>query len=70
MGEEVIIAKNLTKRFGDFTAVDNISFNVRPGEIFGLLGPNGGGKTTLFGLLSTLTPCQSGEIRVLSIPPI
>ncbi|MDD4703588.1 MAG: ATP-binding cassette domain-containing protein, partial [Bacteroidales bacterium] len=43
--EDVIIVKDLTKRFGHFVAVDNISFNVKKGEIFGFLGANGAGKT-------------------------
>ncbi|MDE5559133.1 MAG: ATP-binding cassette domain-containing protein, partial [Bacteroidales bacterium] len=46
MPEAVIKVENLTKRFGDFTAVDHISFEVRKGEIFGFLGANGAGKTT------------------------
>lgn len=44
--DSVIKVKNLTKRFGSFTAVDNISFDVKKGEIFGFLGANGAGKTT------------------------
>jgi len=54
----------LTKRFGDFTAVDRISFDVRPGEIFGLLGPNGAGKSTLIRMLTTLIPPTAGAARV------
>ena len=54
----------LTKRFGDFTAVDQISFAVRPGEIFGLLGPNGAGKSTLIRMLTTLIPPSAGAARV------
>ena len=54
----------LTKRFGDFTAVDQISFDVRPGEIFGLLGPNGAGKSTLIRMLTTLIPPTAGAARV------
>src|SRR5438132_6246400 len=46
-------------------ALDNLSFAIERGEIFGLLGPNGGGKTTLFKLLSTLTPLQAGDGRIL-----
>jgi ABC-2 type transport system ATP-binding protein len=53
--EPIIEVKNLTKKFGDFTAVDHISFNVGKKEIFGLLGPNGAGKTTTIRMLSTLT---------------
>jgi ABC-2 type transport system ATP-binding protein len=55
---------NITKRFGDLTAVDSISFVVPEGEIFGLLGPNGAGKTTLIRILTTLTPPTSGTARV------
>jgi ABC-2 type transport system ATP-binding protein len=54
----------LTKRFGNFTAVDAISFNVRHGEVFGLLGPNGAGKSTLIRMLTTLIPPTSGIARV------
>ena len=54
----------LTKRFGDFVAVDQVQFNVEDGEIFGLLGPNGAGKTTLIRMLTTLTPPSSGSARV------
>ena len=51
----------LTKRFGDFMAVDDVSFTVEDGEIFGLLGPNGAGKTTLIRMMTTLTPPTSGS---------
>jgi len=60
----VIEAKNLTKRYGDFTAVNGISFEVKPGEIFGFLGPNGAGKTTTVRMLSTLTSITEGEAYV------
>ena len=53
--------RNLTKRFGDFTAVDNISFNVRNGEIFGFLGANGAGKTTAMRILCGLSRPSGGE---------
>ncbi|MBU6409619.1 MAG: ATP-binding cassette domain-containing protein [Verrucomicrobia bacterium] len=55
---------NLTKRFGDFTAVDALNFSVQHGEIFGLLGPNGAGKSTLIRMLTTLLPPTSGTARV------
>ena len=55
---------HLTKKFGDFTAVDAVSFLVFQNEIFGLLGPNGAGKTTLIRMLTTLTPPTSGSARV------
>src|SRR5580698_7384912 len=54
----------LTKRFGDFTAVDGISFSVGHGEVFGLLGPNGAGKSTLIRMLTTLVVPTSGAARV------
>jgi ABC-2 type transport system ATP-binding protein len=55
---------NLTKRFGDFTAVDSLNFSVEHGEVFGLLGPNGAGKSTLIRMLTTLVPPTSGTARV------
>jgi ABC-2 type transport system ATP-binding protein len=59
-----IEVENLTKRFGDFTAVDGINFTVGHGEVFGLLGPNGAGKSTLIRMLTTLVPPTSGTARV------
>ena len=53
--------RNLTKRFGSFTAVDNISFHVRKGEIFGFLGANGAGKTTAMRILCGLSRPTEGE---------
>ena len=47
MGEQVIVLTDLTKQYGNFTAVDHIRLNIRKGEIFGLLGPNGAGKSCL-----------------------
>jgi len=61
---KAIEVRRLTKRFGDFTAVDEVSFTVPEGEIFGLLGPNGAGKTTLIRMLTTLTPPTSGTALV------
>ncbi|MBY4587568.1 MULTISPECIES: ATP-binding cassette domain-containing protein [Rhizobium] len=60
----VIEAKSLTKRFGDFTAAEDISFDIRRGEIFGLLGPNGAGKSTTFKMLCGLLKPTGGEGRV------
>ncbi len=54
----------LTKRFGDFSAVDALSFEVAHGEVFGLLGPNGAGKSTLIRMLTTLVPPTSGTARI------
>ncbi|WP_346861993.1 ABC transporter ATP-binding protein [uncultured Draconibacterium sp.] len=62
--EIVISAENLTKRFGSFTAVDSISFEVTKGEIFGFLGANGAGKTTAMRMLSGLSFATSGKATV------
>src|SRR6478735_4912322 len=62
--ETVIKADNLTKQFGDFVAVDNISFEVSKGEIFGFLGANGAGKTTAMRMLCGLSIPTSGEAKV------
>lgn len=61
MKEYVITAEELTKRFGSFTAVDHISFNVKQGEIFGFLGANGAGKTTAMRMLCGLSQPSSGK---------
>ena len=57
----VIVARDLTCRFGDFTAVDNVNFSIERGEIFGFLGSNGCGKTTTMKMLTGLLPASSGE---------
>jgi ABC-2 type transport system ATP-binding protein len=59
-----IEVENLTKRFGDFVAVDGLTFTVNHGEVFGLLGPNGAGKSTLIRMLTTLVPPTAGTARV------
>lgn len=64
MGEAVIVARDLRKSFGDFHAVDGISFEVKRGEIFGFLGANGAGKTTAMRMLTGLSKPTSGEGRV------
>jgi ABC-2 type transport system ATP-binding protein len=64
MNTPIISVKNLVKKYGDFTAVNNISFEVYQGEIFGLLGPNGAGKTTTLEIIETLREKTSGEIWV------
>ena len=61
---DIIEVKNLTKKFGDFTAVDDISFNVGKGEIFAFLGPNGAGKSTTIKMLTTLLEKTAGSIQV------
>jgi len=64
MSEPAIVAERLTKRFGDFTAVDAVSFEVEPGEIFGYLGANGAGKSTTIRMLNGLLAPTSGSARV------
>ena len=64
MEEKVIVCKDLTKQFGDFCAVDKISFDVSRGEIFGFLGANGAGKTTAMRILCGLSYPSSGEATV------
>jgi len=66
----IIEVKNLTKKFKEFTAVDNISFSVDKGEIFAFLGPNGAGKTTTIKILTTLLSETSGDISVNGFSPI
>jgi ABC-type multidrug transport system ATPase subunit len=73
--DNIIEVKNLTKKFGNFIAVNNISFNIKKGEILGFLGPNGAGKTTSIKMINGLLKITSGEIlvnghvsKILSIP--
>jgi len=61
MSDYIIKVENLVKRFGELVAVDDISFSVMPGEIFGFLGPNGAGKTTTINILCTLSKPTSGQ---------
>ncbi|HJW90843.1 MAG TPA: ABC transporter ATP-binding protein, partial [Anaerolineales bacterium] len=65
MAEAVILAEGLTRRFGDFTAVDRLSFVVQAGEVVGYLGPNGSGKTTTIRMLLGLLLPTAGQARVL-----
>ncbi|HZR74864.1 ABC transporter ATP-binding protein [Bradyrhizobium sp.] len=65
----VISAKGLTKRYGNASAVDNISFDIKKGEVFGLLGPNGAGKTTTILMMLGLTEISAGRISVLGFDP-
>jgi ABC-2 type transport system ATP-binding protein len=60
----IIEVKNLTKKFGDFTAVNDISFSVEEGKIFAFLGPNGAGKTTTIKMLTTLLDPTHGEVKI------
>ena len=69
MSEELIVARGLTKKFGDFTAVDGIDFSVFRGESFGLLGPNGAGKSTTMRIIGATSQRTSGEITILGKDP-
>ncbi|MGO9020116.1 MAG: ATP-binding cassette domain-containing protein [Syntrophobacteraceae bacterium] len=66
LGKEELVVEvhNLTRKFGSFIAVNNVTFQVRRGEIFGLLGPNGAGKSTTFRMLCGLLPASSGTLSV------
>jgi ribosome-dependent ATPase len=66
-GEDAIIAEGLTMRFGDFTAVDNVSFKIKRGEIFGFLGSNGCGKTTTMKMLTGLLTPSEGEAWLFGV---
>ncbi|NQW52991.1 MAG: ABC transporter ATP-binding protein [Rhodospirillales bacterium] len=70
----MLVVEGLVKRFGGFTAVNNVSFKVDQGEILGLIGPNGSGKSTIFNMLSGTFPPTSGSIRfggkeIAGLPP-
>jgi lipooligosaccharide transport system ATP-binding protein len=67
--DTVVSAHHLTKRFGDFVAVDGIDFSVERGEVFGFLGPNGAGKTSTMRMISCLSPVSEGELLVLGMAP-
>ena len=60
----MIEVKNVTKKYGSFTAVDNISFNIKEGEIVGLLGPNGAGKSTTMNMLTGFIEPNEGQIII------
>ena len=65
----LVEARNLTKRFGDFTAVSNIDFEVRRGEAFGLLGPNGAGKTSTMRMIGCVSPPTEGSLTIFGLDP-
>ncbi len=65
----LIRARGLTKRFGDFTAVDGIDFDVAPGESFGFLGPNGAGKTSTMRMIGCTSPITDGTLEVMGMDP-
>jgi ABC-2 type transport system ATP-binding protein len=64
-GASAADARHVSFSYGERKALDDVSFSIARGEIFGLLGPNGGGKTTLFKLISTLLPLQTGDVSIL-----
>ncbi len=64
MNDYIIVVENLVKKYGQLIAVNDISFNVAPGEIFGFLGPNGAGKTTTINILCTLSRLTSGRASI------
>lgn len=68
--KNIIKVKNLTKKFNDFTAVNNISFEVEERSIFAFLGPNGAGKTTTIKMLTTLLDLTSGKIEINGCDPL
>ncbi|HEY3523932.1 MAG TPA: ATP-binding cassette domain-containing protein [Candidatus Limnocylindrales bacterium] len=68
-GDALIHARNLTKRFGSFVAVDGIEFDVARGESFGFLGPNGAGKTSTMRMIGCVSPVTEGTLRVLGMDP-
>lgn len=69
MAPAAILTKDLTKRYGDFTAVDHLNLEIRKGEVFGLLGPNGAGKTTTILMLLGLSEPAEGQARVAGLNP-
>ncbi len=68
-GDALVRARTLTKRFGSFTAVDGIDFDVRPAEAFGFLGPNGAGKTSTMRMIACASPVTEGELSVIGMNP-
>jgi lipooligosaccharide transport system ATP-binding protein len=69
MSEPLVRAKGLTKKFGDFLAVDSIDFEIAKGEAFGFLGPNGAGKTSTMKMITTVSPITDGELTVFGLDP-
>jgi lipooligosaccharide transport system ATP-binding protein len=69
MSDPLVEARDLTKKFDDFVAVDSIDFEIRKGESFGFLGPNGAGKTSTMKMITTVSPVTSGHLRVFGIDP-
>lgn len=66
---DLVTARGLTKRFGDFVAVDAVDFSIARGEAFGFLGPNGAGKTSTMRMIASVSPVTDGELQVLGMDP-
>jgi lipooligosaccharide transport system ATP-binding protein len=66
----LIRARGLTKKFGDFTAVDGIDFELARGEVFGFLGPNGAGKSSTMRMIGCVSPPSGGELAILGLDPV
>jgi lipooligosaccharide transport system ATP-binding protein len=69
MSEPLVQARGLTKRFGDFLAVDAVDFDIAKGEAFGFLGPNGAGKTSTMKMITTVSPITEGKLTVFGLDP-
>ncbi|HEX6147393.1 MAG TPA: ABC transporter ATP-binding protein [Acidimicrobiia bacterium] len=69
MAEPLVQARGLTKRFGDFLAVDAVDFDIAKGEAFGFLGPNGAGKTSTMKMITTVSPISEGKLSVFGLDP-
>jgi lipooligosaccharide transport system ATP-binding protein len=68
-GDVLLEARGLTKRFGDFTAVDGVDFSVSAGEAFGFLGPNGAGKSSTMKMIGAVSPVSDGRLRIFGLDP-
>jgi lipooligosaccharide transport system ATP-binding protein len=69
MSEPLVQARGLTKKFGDFLAVDAVDFDIAKGEAFGFLGPNGAGKTSTMKMITTVSPITEGKLTVFGLDP-
>jgi lipooligosaccharide transport system ATP-binding protein len=69
VGDELVVARDLVKRFGRLTAVDGIDVDVQRGEAFGFLGPNGAGKSSTMRMIGCVSPRSGGDLRVLGLDP-
>lgn len=69
MAEPLVQARGLTKKFGDFLAVDAVDFDIAQGEAFGFLGPNGAGKTSTMKMITTVSPMTEGKLTVFGLDP-